>query len=99
MDDTSFGILLPNIRDAFHLSNAGILSVVAVAAVVGLALQVPIAQMADRHNRVRLMLLGATIFAGFVFGTGLAIVGVDARAHAVGGRRSGKPPSARPTTR
>ncbi len=73
MNDTSFGILLPNIRDAFHLSNSGILSVVAVSAVVGLALQVPIAQAADRHNRVRLMLLGATIFAAFVFGTGLAI--------------------------
>ena len=73
MNATGFGILLPNIRDAFHLSNAGILSVVAVAAVVGLGLQVPIAQAADRHNRVRLMLLGAAIFAGFVFGTGLAI--------------------------
>jgi ABC-type branched-subunit amino acid transport system ATPase component/sugar phosphate permease len=73
MNATGFGILVPNIRDAFHLSNAGILSVVAVAAIVGLALQVPIAQAADRHNRVRLMLLGAGIFACFVFGTGLAI--------------------------
>ncbi len=73
MNATGFGILLPNIRDAFHLSNAGILSVVAVSALVGLALQVPIAQAADRHNRVRLMLLGAAIFACFVFGTGLAI--------------------------
>jgi ABC-type branched-subunit amino acid transport system ATPase component/MFS family permease len=72
MNTTGFGILLPNIRDAFHMSNAGILSVVAVAALVGLALQVPIAGAADRHNRVRLMLLGASAFACFVFGTGLA---------------------------
>jgi branched-chain amino acid transport system ATP-binding protein len=73
MNTTAFGILLPNIRDAFHISNAGILSVVAVAAVVGLATQVPIAQAADRHNRIHLMLLGAAVFACFVFGTGLAV--------------------------
>jgi ABC-type branched-subunit amino acid transport system ATPase component/predicted MFS family arabinose efflux permease len=73
MDASGFGILIPNIRDAFHMTNAGVLSLVAAAAVVGLALQVPIAQMADRRNRVRLMLLGAGVFAAFVFGTGLAI--------------------------
>ena len=73
MDATGFSILIPNIRDAFHMTNAGILSLVAAAAVVGLALQVPIAQMADRRNRVHLMLLGAGVFAAFVFGTGLAI--------------------------
>ena len=73
MNSTSFGILLPNIRHAFHMSNAGILSVVAVAAVVGLSMQVPIAQAADRHNRIHLMLLGAAVFACFVFGTGLAV--------------------------
>jgi ABC-type branched-subunit amino acid transport system ATPase component/predicted MFS family arabinose efflux permease len=73
MNTTAFGILLPNIRDAFHVSNAGILAVVAVAGVVGLAMQVPIAQAADRHNRIHLMLLGAGIFACFVFGTGLAV--------------------------
>jgi ABC-type branched-subunit amino acid transport system ATPase component/predicted MFS family arabinose efflux permease len=73
MNTTAFGILLPNIRDAFHVSNAGILAVVAVAGVVGLAMQVPIAQAADRHNRIHLMLLGAGVFACFVFGTGLAV--------------------------
>jgi ABC-type branched-subunit amino acid transport system ATPase component/predicted MFS family arabinose efflux permease len=73
MDATGFGILIPNIRDAFHMTNAGVLSLVAAAAVVGLSLQVPIAQVADRRNRIRLMLLGAGVFAAFVFGTGLAI--------------------------
>ncbi|MGH9016405.1 MAG: MFS transporter [Acidimicrobiales bacterium] len=73
MNSTGFGILLPNIRDAFHMSNAGVLWVVAVAAVVGLSMQVPIAQAADRHNRIHLMLLGAVVFACFAFGTGLAV--------------------------
>ena len=72
MNVTAFGILLPDIRDAFHLSDAGILAIVAVAAVVGLAMQVPIAHGADRWNRIRLMLLGAGTFAFFVGGTGLA---------------------------
>src|SRR3954453_3074357 len=72
MNVTAFGILLPDIRDAFHLSDAGILAIVAVAAVIGLAMQVPIAHGADRWNRVRLMLAGAGAFAFFVGGTGLA---------------------------
>ena len=70
---TSFGLLIPNIRDAFHMTDAGILSLVAVAALLGLSLTVPIAQMADSRNRVRLMLIGAAVFAFFSFGTGLAM--------------------------
>jgi ABC-type branched-subunit amino acid transport system ATPase component/predicted MFS family arabinose efflux permease len=66
-------LLLPNIRDAFGMSNAGILSLVAVASLLGLSLQVPIAQMADRRSRVRLMLVGAGVFALFSVGTGLAL--------------------------
>ena len=73
MDRDAFGLLLPNIRDAFHMSDAGILSLVALASLLGLALTVPIAQMADRRNRVRLMLLGASVFAVFSVGTGLAM--------------------------
>ena len=73
MDRTAFGLLLPNIRDAFDMSNQGILSLVAVAALLGLSLQVPIAQMADRYRRTRLMLIGAAVFAAFSIGTGLAV--------------------------
>ncbi len=73
VDSTGFGILIPNIRDAFGMTNAGILSLVAVAALVGLSMQVPIAQLADRRNRTRLMLVGAVVAAAFSVGTGLAV--------------------------
>jgi len=73
MDATAFGILVPNIRDAFGMSDAGVLSLVAVAALIGLSFQVPIAQMADRRRRVTLMLVGATVFGAFSIGTGLAV--------------------------
>jgi ABC-type branched-subunit amino acid transport system ATPase component/sugar phosphate permease len=72
MDRDSFGLLIPNIQASFHLSNAGILSLVAVAALLGLSLTVPIAQLSDTRSRVRLMLLGSSVFALFSFGTGLA---------------------------
>ncbi len=72
MDRDSFGLLIPNIQKSFHMTNAGILSLVAAAALLGLSLTVPIAQMADSHSRVRLMLVGSAVFALFSFGTGLA---------------------------
>jgi ABC-type branched-subunit amino acid transport system ATPase component/MFS family permease len=72
MDRDSFGLLIPNIQKSFHMSNAGILSLVAAASLLGLSLTVPIAQMADTHSRVRLMLIGSLVFALFSFGTGLA---------------------------
>ena len=73
MDRDSFGLLIPNIQQSFHISNAAVLSIVAVAALVGLSLTVPIAQWSDTGNRVRLMLIGASVFALFSFGTGVAI--------------------------
>ena len=73
MDRDSFGLLIPNIQRSFHLSNAAVLSLVAVAALVGLSLTVPIAQWSDTGSRVRLMLIGASVFALFSFGTGVAI--------------------------
>jgi ABC-type branched-subunit amino acid transport system ATPase component/fucose permease len=72
LDRTAFGILLPEIREAFDLDLRGVLALVAVVGFVALGLQVPIAHLADRSNRVRLALAGAVAWALFSFGTGLA---------------------------
>ncbi|MFO7591780.1 MAG: MFS transporter [Acidimicrobiia bacterium] len=72
LDRTAFGILLPEIRDAFGLDLRGILTLIAVVGVGSLALQVPIAHYADRLNRVHLALAGATLWAIFSFATGLS---------------------------
>ena len=72
LDRTGFGILLPNVRDAFGMSNSGILTLVAVTAFGALLLQMPIAVLADRGNRVAIALVGATAWAFFSIGTGAA---------------------------
>jgi ABC-type branched-subunit amino acid transport system ATPase component/MFS family permease len=72
LDRTAFGILLPNIRDAFNLDNTKVLGLVALSSIAALALQVPIAQYADRSRRVPLAIIGALIWATFSGMTGLA---------------------------
>ena len=69
---SAFNILTPNIRDAFHLTNAGILLIVAIAGAAALACTVPVAVLADRMNRVRIALAGALIGAAFSIGLGFA---------------------------
>lgn len=72
LDRTAFAILLPNIRDHFNLDNTKVLGLVALASVAALALQVPIAQYADRSKRVPLAIAGALVWALFSGMTGLA---------------------------
>ncbi len=72
LDRTAFGILLPNIRDEFGLDNTKVLGIVALSSVAALALQVPIAQYADRSKRVPLAVVGALIWGAFSGMTGLA---------------------------
>ena len=72
LDRTAFGILLPNIRDHFHLNNTKVLSLVALSSIIALALQVPIAQYADRSRRVPLAIIGAIVWAAFSGMTGLS---------------------------
>ena len=72
LDRTAFGILAPEIRDHFGLGFQGLLTVVATVYAAALALQVPIAGLADRLPRVRIALVGAVAWSLFSFGTGLA---------------------------
>lgn len=72
LDRTAFAVLLPNIRDEFGLDLQGVLTLVGVVALGALLLQVPIASLADRSNRVRIAWIGAAVWGVFSFMTGLA---------------------------
>jgi ABC-type branched-subunit amino acid transport system ATPase component len=69
---SAFSVLTPNIRDAFHLTNAGILLIVAIAGAAALICTLPIAILADRVPRVPIALVGALVGAGFSIALGLA---------------------------
>ena len=72
LDRTAFGILLPEIRDSFGIDIQTALSIVALSSVAALALQVPIAQYADKTNRIPLVVVGALAWGFFSGMTGLA---------------------------
>ncbi len=72
LDRTAFGVLAPDIRDHFGLSNQGILSVITAFSLVVLLLGLPIAHQADRRNRLQMARGGALAWAGFSVLTGLA---------------------------
>jgi ABC-type branched-subunit amino acid transport system ATPase component/MFS family permease len=88
LDRTAFGILLPNIRDEFDLDNTGVLGLVALVSLAALALQVPIAQYADRSRRVPLAIAGAigwACFSGLTgLATGIVVLGIARSGSAVG---------------
>jgi ABC-type branched-subunit amino acid transport system ATPase component len=69
---SAFNILTPNVRDAFHLTNAGILLIVAIAGAAALICTLPIAVLADRIPRVPIALVGALVGAGFSIALGLS---------------------------
>jgi branched-chain amino acid transport system ATP-binding protein len=71
LDRTAFGILLPEIQEDFNLDLTGILILISIVFAVALALQIPIAQWADRHKRVPLALGGAVVWSIFSLMTGL----------------------------
>ena len=72
LDRTAFGILLPEIRESFDINISTALSIVALSSIAALALQVPIAQYADKSKRIPLVVGGALMWAMFSGMTGLA---------------------------
>jgi branched-chain amino acid transport system ATP-binding protein len=88
LDRTAFGILLPNIRDHFDLDNTKVLGLVALVSLAALALQVPIAQYADRAKRVPLAIAGAlgwAVFSGMTgLATGVVLLGIARSGSSVG---------------
>ncbi|MEG3586909.1 MAG: MFS transporter [Actinomycetota bacterium] len=72
LDRTAFAILAPEIRDEFGLGFQGLLTLFGIVAALALALQIPIAGLADKMNRVSLAIIGALAWAVFSFMTGLA---------------------------
>ena len=72
LDRTAFGVLLPEIRDHFHTSTTGILTLVSVSLVGAIVLALPIGFYADRAKRIPIAAAGATLWGGFSVMTGLA---------------------------
>jgi ABC-type branched-subunit amino acid transport system ATPase component/MFS family permease len=72
LDRTAFGVLIPEIRDAFHLGTDGIFAVVSLVSFFALIGQVLIGYYADRLSRVRIALLGAVVWGTTTLLSGLA---------------------------
>ncbi len=87
-DRAAFGILLPEIREHFDLDFSTMLGLVGLASVAALALQVPIAQIADRRKRVPLAVAGALVWALFSgltgFATGIIVLTIARSGSALG---------------
>jgi len=70
---TSFAVVAPTAADHFGVGAAGVTLPFVLSFAAAFALAVPIASLADRRNRIRLALLGGTIFAVFSGMVGLSI--------------------------
>ncbi|HMF82664.1 MAG TPA: MFS transporter [Acidimicrobiia bacterium] len=73
LDQSAFGVLLPNIRDDFHLNTEGILTVVSLSFVAALVLALPVGFWADRLHRVSIVIVAGILWGTFSVLTGLAV--------------------------
>ncbi len=71
LDRAAFITLAPDIRRAFHLSQAAINGINGVSSILVVAGAVPFALLADRGRRVRLAAVAAALWSTLTFFTGL----------------------------
>jgi MFS family permease len=72
LDRAAFSVLLPDIRDHFGMTDAAALGLVGATAIAIVLIELPLALLADRRNRVRIAATGAAVWAMFSAATGLA---------------------------
>jgi ABC-type branched-subunit amino acid transport system ATPase component/predicted MFS family arabinose efflux permease len=73
-DRVAFGVLTPEIRNHFDLSDDGIVAIGSLAAVTALLAALPIGYVADRVRRVRFSALAALLWGSMTVLTGAAPV-------------------------
>ena len=71
-DRVAFGVLTPEIRNAFGLTDSEVVAIGSLAAVIVLVAALPIGYLADRVKRVRLSALAALVWGSMTILTGAA---------------------------
>ena len=71
-DANAFGVLGPEIRDQFHLSSAGFISIATLTSVLPLLVTAHVGYLSDRFNRVYLAAVSALVWGATAILTGLA---------------------------
>ncbi|MGQ0430993.1 MAG: MFS transporter [Microthrixaceae bacterium] len=83
LDQVTFGVVAPNIRDTFGTSEQAITSIAGITGAIVIMLAVPIGVLADRYNRVRMAGVAALAWAvmgvftgisGFIGAIGLLVI-------------------------
>ena len=73
-DLTAFGVLSPDIRHSFHLSNAGIDAVASLTAALPILFSIGVGYLGDRTSRIRMSAIGGIVWGVTAVLTGLAPV-------------------------
>ena len=85
-DIVAFGVLSPNIRDTFGLSNAGIDAIAALTGAVPVVFAVLLGYFGDRMNRIHLSQVAGLVWGLTAVATGFApVIGILIAARIVGG--------------